>query len=175
ARELEAGIGLGLLALLATVLFGFLANSKTAGFRIAEPRDPNASTVTAWITLVVALAAASYLGYRWNTQRGNGGAGDRWVPAATIAAVVVLGLAALGVAGVEIIAVPSMALGWICSVLLLGLAGYAIFLTLNHRRTPRWLGGTFAVVFLVGFMVWIVAGGRDNEPQSPLAGCWQDR
>ncbi|WP_427173893.1 ABC transporter permease [Arthrobacter sp. 92] len=166
----KAGIGLGLLALLATVLFGFLANSKTAGFRIAEPRDPNASTVTAWITLVVALTAASYLGYRWNTQRGNGGAGDRWVPAATIAAVVVLGLAALGVAGVEKIAVPSMALGWICSVLLLGLAGYAIFLTLNHRRTPRWLGGTFAVVFLVGFMVWIVAGGRDNEPSISLGG-----
>ena len=82
----------------------------------------------------------------------------------------VLGLAALGVTRVEKIAVPSMAMGWTCSVLLLAMAGYACYLTLQHRRTPGWLGGAFAVVFLVGFMIWIVAGGRDTEPSISLGG-----
>src|SRR6478735_4293855 len=105
----KAGVGLGLLAILGTVLFGFLANPKSAGFRIAEARDPNASSAAAWITLAVALAAAAYV-------------------------------------------------------------GYACFLTVQRRRTPGWLGGTFAVVFLVGFMIWIVAGGRDPEPSISLGG-----
>ena len=166
----KAGVGLGLLAVLGTILFGFLANTKTAGFRIAEARDPNASSAAAWVTLVVALAAAAYLGYLWISRRRTGAAVDRWIPAATTAAVVVLGLAALGVARVEKIALPSMVLGWTCSVLLLAMAAYACFLTLQHRRTPRWLGGAFAVVFLVGFMVWIVAGGRDAEPSISLGG-----
>ena len=166
----KAGIGLGLLAVLGTVLFGFLANTKSAGFRIAEARDPNASSAAAWITLAVALAAAAYVGYRWISQRRDGGPVDRWIPATTIAAVVVLGLAALGVAQVEKITVPSMVFGWICSVLLLALAGYTIWLTLQRRRTPAWVGGLFAVVFLVGFMIWIVAGGRDPEPSISLGG-----
>ncbi|WP_211877543.1 ABC transporter permease [Pseudarthrobacter albicanus] len=166
----KAGIGLGLLAVLGVILFGFLANTKTAGFRIAEARDPNASTAAAWVTLVVALAAAAYLGYLWTNRRRTGAAVGRWIPATTVAAVVVLGLAALGVARVEKIALPSMALGWICSVLLLAMAAYACFLTLPHRRIPGWLGGVFAVVFLIGFMVWIVAGGRDAEPSISLGG-----
>src|SRR4051794_35072239 len=74
----KAGIGLGLLALLGTILFGFLANKKSAGFRIAEARDPNASSTAAWITVAVALAAAAYLGYRWISQRREGGGVDRW-------------------------------------------------------------------------------------------------
>ena len=113
----KAGVGLGLLAILGTVLFGFLANTKAAGFRIAEARDPNASSTAAWITLAVALAAAAYLGYRWINQRRGGGGVDRWIPATTIAAVVVLGLAALGVAHVEKITVPSMVFGWILSLI----------------------------------------------------------
>ncbi|HET7140264.1 MAG TPA: ABC transporter permease [Arthrobacter sp.] len=166
----KAGVGLGLLAVLGTVLFGFLANTKTAGFRIAEARDPNASSAAAWIMLVIALAAAAYLGYLWVNRRRSGENVDRWIPAATVAAVVVLGLAALGVARVEKITAPSMALGWICSVLLLAMAAYTCFLTLQHRRIPRWLGAVFAVVFLAGFMVWIVAGGRDAEPSISLGG-----
>ena len=166
----KAGIGLGLLALLGTVLFGFLANGKVAGFRIAEARDPNASTAAGWVTLAVALAVAAYLGYLWAVRRRQGGPVDRWIPAATLAAVVVLGLAALGVARVEKVSVPSVAVGWICSAVLLALAGYAIFLTSRRRPTPRWVGGVFAVVFLVGFLVWIVAGGRDNEPSISLGG-----
>jgi ABC-type uncharacterized transport system permease subunit len=166
----KAGLGLGVLALLGTVLFGLLANDKVAGFRIAEARDPNASTVAAWVTLALALAAAAYLGYLWTAKRRQGSPVDRWIPSAATAAVVVLGLAALGVARVEKIAVPSMAVGWICSAVLLALAGYAIFLTLQRRSAPRWLGGVFAVVFLVGFLVWIVAGGRDSEPSISLGG-----
>ncbi|GAC1487816.1 MAG: hypothetical protein NVS2B15_03770 [Pseudarthrobacter sp.] len=166
----KAGIGLGLLAVLGTVLFGFLANTKSPGFRIAEARDPNASSAAAWITLAFALVAAAYVGYRWIIQRREGGPVDRWIPATTIAAVVVLGLAALGVARVEKITVPSMVLGWICSVLLLALAGYACFLTVQRKKVRAWLGGTFAVVFLVGFMIWIVAGGRDPEPSISLGG-----
>lgn len=166
----KAGVGLGLLAVLGTVLFGFLANTKSAGFRIAEARDPNASSAAAWIMLVIALAAAAYLGYLWVNRPRSGENVDRWIPAATVAAVVVLGLAALGVARVEKITAPSMPLGWICSVLLLAMAAYTCFLTLQHRRIPRWLGGVFAVVFLAGFMVWIVAGGRDAEPSISLGG-----
>jgi hypothetical protein len=105
----KAGVGLGFLAVLGTILFGFMANTKTAGFRIAEARDPNASSAAAWVTLVVALAAAAYLGYLWIDRRRTRAGVDRWIPATTGAAVVVLGLAALGVAGVEKVAVPPAA------------------------------------------------------------------
>lgn len=166
----KAGIGLSLLALLGTYLFGFLANSKTAGFRIAEAEKPDASTAAAWVTLAVALVATAGLAYLWISQRRQGGVVRRWVPSATVAAVVVLGLAALGAARVEKVTVPSMVLGWTCSVLLLALAAYAVLLTLRSRRTPGWVGAAFAVVFLVGFLIWIVAGGRDTEPSISLAG-----
>ena len=57
----KAGVGLGLLAILGTVLFGFLANTKSAGFRIAEARDPNASSTAAWsIATTERAVSASY-------------------------------------------------------------------------------------------------------------------
>ncbi len=167
----KAGIGLGLLAVLGTVLFGFLANTKSAGFRIAEARDPNASSAAAWITLAVALAAAAYVGYRWISQRREGGAGGpldsrdhhrrRRRPGS--------GRPGRRPGGKDHRTLDGARLD-----LLRPAAGPGRLRLLPDRAAeaglPAWLGGIFAVVFLVGFMIWIVAGGRDPEPSISLGG-----
>jgi simple sugar transport system permease protein len=165
----KAGIGLSLLAVLGTVLFGFMSNSKSAGFGIAEAANEGASSVAAWVTLVLALLLSAGLGYLWFVRR-RSGLVPGWLPPSNVAAVVVLGLAGLGVAKVSRITVSSAVIGWICAVVLLGLAGYTVYRTQAQRTTPRWVGGTFAAVFLIGFMVWIVAHGNDAEPSISLAG-----
>ncbi|MGO4652725.1 ABC transporter permease [Arthrobacter sp. 2RAF22] len=177
----KAGIGLSLLAILGTVLFGFMSNSKSAGFGIAEAANEAASSVAALVTFVLALLLSAGLGYLWFVRRRSGRASGSgrasvsgtvpgWLPASTVAAVVVLGLAALGVAKVSKVTLSSAAIGWIAAVILLGLAGYTVYLTQAKRAVPRWVGGTFAAVFLIGFMVWIVAGGNGDEPSISLAG-----
>ncbi|GAP58345.1 hypothetical protein AHiyo1_13940 [Arthrobacter sp. Hiyo1] len=135
----KAGIGLSLLAILGTVLFGFMSNSKSAGFGIAEAANEAASSVAALVTFVLALLLSAGLGYLWFVRRRSGrasvsGTVPGWLPASTVAAVVVLGLAALGVAKVSKVTLPSAAIGWIAAVILLGLAGYTVYLT--QRRGP---------------------------------------
>ncbi|WP_235835542.1 MULTISPECIES: ABC transporter permease [Arthrobacter] len=170
----KAGIGLSLLAILGTILFAFMAGPKSAGFGIAEASNTGASTLAAWITLILALVISAGLGYLWFVRRSGTGSGyatvPRWIPACTVAAVIALCLAALGVAKVSKITLESGPVGWICAVVLLALAGYSVFLTQAKKTTPRWVGGVFATVFLVGFLVWIVAHGNDAEPAISLAG-----
>ncbi|MBW4094938.1 MAG: ABC transporter permease, partial [Acidobacteria bacterium] len=76
----------------------------------------------------------------------------------------------MGAAQVEKVSVPSALVGWICSIILLAVAVYSVMRTLAKRKTPGWAGALFAVAFLVGFMVWIVAGGQDPAPSISLAG-----
>lgn len=165
----KAGIGLGLLALISLLLFGFGAGEKNAGFRITESSDGGASAVAAVtffaaLVLGLALAAFSY------TRRRSGLPTPRWFwPLfATLLLLAVVG--ALGIAKVETISVPSGIFGWTAALLLCLLALYSIWLTTQKERTPAWLGGTFAVVFVLGFMVWIVGGGRDDMPSISLSG-----
>ncbi|BAS13513.1 uncharacterized ABC transporter permease protein YufP [Arthrobacter sp. Hiyo8] len=137
----KAGIGLSLLAILGTVLFGFMSNSKSAGFGIAEAANEAASSVAALVTFVLALLLSAGLGYLWFVRRRSGrasvsGTVPGWLPASTVAAVVVLGLAALGVAKVSKVTLPSAAIGWIAAVILLGLAGYTVYLTQAKRAVP---------------------------------------
>uniref|UniRef100_UPI0039EEE8B5 ABC transporter permease n=1 Tax=Sinomonas sp. G460-2 TaxID=3393464 RepID=UPI0039EEE8B5 len=49
-------------------------------------------------------------------------------------------------------------------------AGWSVRLAPRGRKLPRWAVAAFAVAFLVGFLVWIVAGGRDATPYISLAG-----
>ncbi|MET1036532.1 MAG: ABC transporter permease [Arthrobacter sp.] len=51
--------------------------------------------------------------------------------------------------------------GWIASLALLGLAGYAVYLTARAERLPRWLAPVFAAVFVAGFLVWVI-GSAEN-------------
>ncbi|NYE96484.1 simple sugar transport system permease protein [Psychromicrobium silvestre] len=164
----KAGVGLSLLALLGLVLFGFLANNKTAGFRITDVQDAGTAGVVAWVTLVVAVAAVAWLGFRWWAGRGKAQA--RWLPVTLVTAVVVAVLALLGVTKVEVISVPAAPFGWVVAILLCLLAAYAVWLTTQKRKLPGWLGGVFALLFVFGFLVWIVAGGRDDLPSISLLG-----
>lgn len=166
----KAGVGFSILAILGTILFGFMSNSKTAGFRIAEAAQEGASTIAAWVTLSCAVIATVCLGYLWISRRRQGSSVSRWIPGATAAAVVLVILAIMGAAQVEKVSVPSALVGWICSIILLAVAVYSVMRTLAKRKTPGWAGALFAVAFLVGFMVWIVAGGQDPAPSISLAG-----
>ncbi|MFC9351233.1 ABC transporter permease [Arthrobacter sp. NPDC057013] len=64
--------------------------------------------------------------------------------------------------------VPAFLGGIILSVLMLGLAGYAVYLKAKDRPAPRWLPVTFTVLFLAAFLIWVVGGAR--TPSISLAG-----
>lgn len=165
----KAPIGLSILALLGTVLFGFLSGGKSASFGLVDTGG-EASALAAWLALVAALLAAGWFGYLQFGRRRAGWTAPRWVPGALTGAVVVFLLALLGVTGVTVITVSSPVVGWTTAVVMLAAAAYSVWLTVAGRPTPGWLGAVFAVAFLVGFLVWIVAGGRDETPFISLAG-----
>ncbi|MDQ4490258.1 ABC transporter permease [Sinomonas sp. ASV486] len=165
----KAAVGLSVLALVALVLFGFLAGTKSASFGLVDT-GREASALAAWLALAVTLIASAWFGYLWFRARRAGHAPARWVPGTLAAAVVVFLLSVLGVAGVTVITLSAPLLGWLTALVMLAIAAYSVWLTIRRRRTPRWATAVFAVAFLVGFLVWIVAGGRDQTPYISLAG-----
>ncbi|HKU02862.1 MAG TPA: ABC transporter permease [Arthrobacter sp.] len=58
--------------------------------------------------------------------------------------------------------------GIVLSVLLLGLAGYALFLKTRNQAAPGWVAVTFIVIFVAAFLIWVVGGAR--TPAISLAG-----
>ncbi|MDN4644657.1 ABC transporter permease [Arthrobacter sp. PsM3] len=66
------------------------------------------------------------------------------------------------------IEVPAYLAGIVLSVIMLGLAGYAMFLKTKNVRPPRWLPVIFTVLFVVSFLIWVVGGAR--TPSISLAG-----
>lgn len=66
------------------------------------------------------------------------------------------------------IEVPAFLGGIILSVLMLGLAGYAVYLKTKDQAPPRWLPVTFIVLFVAAFLIWVVGGAR--TPSISLAG-----
>jgi ABC-type uncharacterized transport system permease subunit len=56
----------------------------------------------------------------------------------------------------------------VLSVLMLGLAGYAVYLKTKDRPAPGWLPVTFIVLFVAAFLIWVVGGAR--TPSISLAG-----
>ncbi|MET1065774.1 MAG: ABC transporter permease [Arthrobacter sp.] len=66
------------------------------------------------------------------------------------------------------IEVPAFLGGLVLSVLMLGLAGYALLLKTRNQRPPRWLPITFTVLFVAAFLIWVVGGAR--TPSISLAG-----
>ena len=165
----RAPIGLGVLAIASTVTFGIFAGTKNAAFGLVDT-GREASTLAAWLAFAVALVAAGWLGAVWFRDQRAGRPTARWVPPALAAAVVVFVLAVLGVAGVTTITVNSPVIGWIASLVMLAVAAWSAWLAPRGRRLPRWAVAAFAVAFVVGFLVWIVAGGRDATPFISLAG-----
>ena len=66
------------------------------------------------------------------------------------------------------IIVPAFAAGIILSIILLGLAGWSIYLKTKGTAAPAWLPVLFIVVFVVAFLIWVVGGAR--TPSISLAG-----
>lgn len=64
--------------------------------------------------------------------------------------------------------VPGFLGGIVLSVLMLALAGYAVYLKTKDRPAPRWLPVTFIVLFVAAFLIWVVGGAR--TPSISLAG-----
>jgi simple sugar transport system permease protein len=167
--SLKSAIGLSLLAIAGTVLFGLLSGTKSASFGLVDT-GREASALAAWLAFAVALAAAAWFAALWVRDRRSGHAPARWVRAALAAAVVVFLLSVLGVAGVTVVTLSAPLVGWTASVVMLAIAAYSVWLTVARRRTPGWAGALFAAAFVVAFLVWIVAGGRDATPYISLAG-----
>ena len=59
--------------------------------------------------------------------------------------------------------VPAFPGGIVLSVIMLGLAGYALYLKTRHRKAPRWLPVVFSVLFVAAFLIWVVGGARTNS------------
>jgi ABC-type uncharacterized transport system permease subunit len=64
--------------------------------------------------------------------------------------------------------VPAFLGGMVLSLILLGLAAYAVFLKTKDQAVPTWLPITFTVLFVVAFLIWVVGGAR--TPSISLAG-----
>jgi ABC-type uncharacterized transport system permease subunit len=64
--------------------------------------------------------------------------------------------------------VPAMPGGIVLSILMLGLAAYAVYLKTKARPAPAWLTITFTVLFVAAFLIWVVGGAR--TPSISLAG-----
>ncbi|WP_255767808.1 ABC transporter permease [Pseudarthrobacter sulfonivorans] len=64
--------------------------------------------------------------------------------------------------------IPAMGGGLVLSVLMLGLAAYAIYLKTKNRPAPAWLTVTFTVMFVAAFLIWVVGGAK--TPSISLAG-----
>jgi general nucleoside transport system permease protein len=58
--------------------------------------------------------------------------------------------------------------GWICAVLMLAAAVLSILEVRAGRRVPGWLVAVFAVLFVVGFLTWVV--GSATTPNVALYG-----
>lgn len=66
------------------------------------------------------------------------------------------------------IQVNAFAGGLVLSILLLGLAAYAIYLKTRDESVPGWLTVAFIVLFVAAFLIWVVGGAR--TPSISLAG-----
>ncbi|WP_104172758.1 ABC transporter permease [Arthrobacter sp. Y81] len=66
------------------------------------------------------------------------------------------------------IQVPAFLGGIALSVLMLGLAAYAVYLKTRNERSPGWLPIVFIVLFVAAFLIWVVGGAR--TPSISLAG-----
>ena len=64
--------------------------------------------------------------------------------------------------------VNAFAGGMVLSVLLVALAGYAVYLKTKSQAAPGWVAVTFIVVFVAAFLIWVVGGAR--TPTISLAG-----
>ncbi|MBT2538020.1 ABC transporter permease [Arthrobacter sp. ISL-69] len=66
------------------------------------------------------------------------------------------------------IQVPAFLGGIVLSVLMLGLAAYAVYLKTRNEPSPGWLPVVFIVLFVAAFLIWVVGGAR--TPSISLAG-----
>ena len=66
------------------------------------------------------------------------------------------------------IQVPAFLGGIVLSVLMLGLAAYAVYLKTRNQASPGWLPIVFIVLFVAAFLIWVVGGAR--TPSISLAG-----
>jgi ABC-type uncharacterized transport system permease subunit len=66
------------------------------------------------------------------------------------------------------IEVPAFLGGIVLSVLMLGLAAYAVYLKARNEPSPGWLPTAFIVLFVAAFLIWVVGGAR--TPSISLAG-----
>ena len=64
--------------------------------------------------------------------------------------------------------VTAFAGGIVLSVLMLGLAAYAVYLKTKDQPAPGWLTVAFIVLFVAAFLIWVVGGAR--TPSISLAG-----
>ncbi|MDP9986764.1 simple sugar transport system permease protein [Arthrobacter oryzae] len=67
-----------------------------------------------------------------------------------------------------VLEINAFAGGITLSVLLIALAGYAVYLKTRNQAVPGWLPVTFIVVFVAAFLIWVVGGAR--TPAISLAG-----
>ena len=55
----------------------------------------------------------------------------------------------------------------VITVLLFLAAGFSAYLSYRARKTPLWLTGGFALLFLVAFLTWAAAGAASPRSASP--------
>ena len=67
-----------------------------------------------------------------------------------------------------VLVVSAPLVGWLTAVLMLAAAAWAVVLTRRGERVPVWLVAVFGLVFVIGFLTWVV--GSADTPNVALYG-----
>ena len=59
--------------------------------------------------------------------------------------------------------IPAFLGGIVLSVIMLALAGYAVFLKTRDRKAPNWVTIAFIALFVAAFLIWVVGGARTTS------------
>lgn len=59
--------------------------------------------------------------------------------------------------------VSGVAGGWVCALAMLALAAYSVYLARAAAKLPAWVPIVFGALFVIGFLIWVVAGARTTS------------
>lgn len=61
------------------------------------------------------------------------------------------------------VVVPTVPAGWVCALILVAITVFSFLQTQAGRKDPGWMPIVYAIVFVAGFLVWVVGGADKTD------------